>query len=164
MKPHDGEQPAFRRRAWGLRLAGAILLTGVAVWALLTWAMNRDGLLPWVSREVRDGLPPGTPRQRVEAWLTQRYGYIPTYYPRADVSANRIRGRTIPELAGVPEDELGGMVFVTVRRPGPLGAALERVRYDHVQVYVLLDEDQRVKDYFFFSFDDLRRAEADPGW
>jgi hypothetical protein len=51
------------------------------------------------------------------------------------------------------------MVFCTARRQGALAQALDRVYSDHVWVYFLLDKDQRVRDYYFLSFAELRKLE-----
>jgi hypothetical protein len=61
----------------------------------------------------------------------------------------------------VPANEVGGMVYFTVRRRGKLADLLDRIQYEHLWVYLLLDHDQRVRDYFFFSFDELRKAEQE---
>jgi len=141
-----------------VRSGAAVFLAVVLVAAAVFWWARQQGTdAERVAHEVRAGVPPGTTQGDAEAWLKQTYGVIPTYLD--DVTANRIQGRTIPECAGVPAAELGGLISCSVRPRGALAEALRRVHYDHVWVYLLLDKEQRVRDYYFLSFDELRELE-----
>jgi hypothetical protein len=130
---------------------------GLLAAGLALWAACGESDAERVARQVRAELPIGTHRREAAAWITRTYGVLPTFSD--DVTGNQICGLTIPERAGVPANELGGMLYFTVRRRGKLADILDRVHYDHLWVYLLLDQDQRIRDYFFFSFEDLRKAE-----
>jgi hypothetical protein len=138
-----------------------MLLIGGALGGLCWWVYWQGSYAERVAREVRAGVPLGSSRQHAEAWLERTYGVLPTYLE--DTTANRIQGRTIPECAGVPAAEVSGLVCGTVRRRGPLAEVWQRVHYDHVWVYFLLDKEHRVRDYFFLSFDELRELERTKG-
>jgi hypothetical protein len=146
-----------RGRALRRGLVAAALLLAAAAAGLVGWSLRVD-LARHVERRVRAEVPPGTPRAEAEAWATRTYGVLPTFH--ADVTLNRFQGKTVPQMAGVPAEDLGGIVSLAVRRSGPLGRALDGLHYDHVWVYFLLDREQRVAGYFFFSFEELRKLEA----
>jgi hypothetical protein len=142
-----------RLRVWPVVLIAGVVGVAGATW----WAVQQGGDRDRVAREVEAGVPLGSSRQQAEAWIRQTYGTTPSHL--TDVTANRIQGRTIPECAGVNEADLGGLVFCTVRRTGPVAEVLDRVSHNHVWVYLLLGKDQRVCGYYFRSFDELRELE-----
>jgi hypothetical protein len=146
---------AGRRRR---TVACAIGIAAVVVAAASVGWFGARGFSDRVAAEVRAGVPAGSSRAEAEAWLKHRYGTIPFY--NDDVTADRFTGRTVPELAGVPPDELGGLIRTTVARRGVFGDAVNLFDREQVWVYLLLDRDQRVQSYFFLSLGELREMEA----
>jgi hypothetical protein len=144
------------RRRW---VAGA----GLAVMAPagLAWWVIPPGLAEQVEAEVRAGVPLGTPRDQAESWFLQTYGTFAIYLD--DPTGDRFTGLSVPELAGVPAGELKGMVRGTVRRRGHLGRAVDRIAYEHVWVYFLIDRQVTVSGYYFLPFSQLRTMERESG-
>ncbi len=143
-----------RRRIPAWCLAGAILVAAVA--AITAW-LGSGGFVERVESEVRAGVPLGSSRQDAESWAERTYGVIPMF--NGDVSGDRWVGRTVPELAGVPADQLGGVVRTTAFRRSPVGKAINLIDNERVSVYFLLDRQQRVCGYFFLSLSQLREME-----
>lgn len=146
------------KRRTRLRLGAAIVcLVGLAVAGIFWLARLQGNYADRVIADVRAAVPRGSSRQQAEAWVQRTYGVIPTYH--SDVTANRIQGQTIPERAGLPAADLGGLVFCTVRPRGGLAEVFNRLRDDQVWVYFLLDKEQHVRDYYFLSLAELRELE-----
>jgi hypothetical protein len=152
--PAVANMPRRRRHviAWCALVA---LLLAVAA-AALVW-VTRGSFVERVEAEVRAGLPLGTSREEAEAWARRTYGFVPQF--DSDVTGHRFVGRSVPELAGMNGEELGGLVRTVARRRGPIGEAMDLVDHDHVWVYILLDKQERVSGYFFLSLGQLRDME-----
>lgn len=153
--------PFNRRRSRRLRYvllacALALVLVGGAA-AIHLW--TESSMRARVEAEVRAAVPIGTPRADAEAWAQKRFRFIPTYH-EAPIG-DRFVGRSIPDLAGVPADELVGAVRTTAQPMGLVGDALNKIRPEHVWIYFLIDRENRVCGYCFLSLSQLRVMEAE---
>src|SRR5205807_2034054 len=110
-----------------------------------------------VEAEVRAGVPIGTPRGEARTWLQRTYGFQPR--DTDDVTGDQFQGQSVPQLAGIPADELGGLLRVTAARHGLFGSAINAIHRDQVWVYLLIDRQGRVSGYYFLSIDELRAME-----
>src|SRR5438105_3866458 len=96
--------PRRRARRWLRSGLPALVCVGLLAAGLVCWAAWAETDTQKIARLVRSELPAGTHRKQVEAWMAETYGAAPVFHE--DVTGNRIRGRTIPQRAGVPADEL----------------------------------------------------------
>jgi hypothetical protein len=142
-----------RRRAVGVAALLVVVVVGSAAW----WIWSADSLRDRVESQVRTGAPPGTPRLDAAEWVSQTYGVLASYSP--DPNGDRWVGQTVPDLAGVPADRLGGALRFAVQPRGRLGEVMQQVHRQQVIVYLLLDKDDRVCGYFFLSLEELRKME-----
>jgi hypothetical protein len=129
----------------GLVVAAAV---GGAAYVMLrqpTWSAR-------VAEQLRLGVPLGSSRGEAEAWLGQRYGYIPGgYCGNIAAAPDSVGGHRVAAYAGWPETDLGGWIGFVERRPGLSGRGLDYLRFDEVIGYILLDRDQRVCGYVVLS-------------
>jgi hypothetical protein len=154
--PNAEASPTRTRR--GLLVAVSLLTILTLAVAVAGWrARCPDTFAAGVEQSVRAGVPLGTDRTTAETWVWQTYQVRPAYCPPG--GDDRSRGPTLLGRAGVPEAVPGGVVWFPARRPGLAAEVLNRLRPDHVWVFLLLDRGGRVDGYRVFSFGELREAE-----
>jgi len=137
-------------------LVAGLTAVGLAVW----WLLNAGSLRDRVEAEVRAEVPIGTSRQDAAAWVTRTYGGLIPHHS-SDPTAERFVGRTIPDLAGVRADGLGGILRFTVRPRGIVTDVIQQLDPQQVFVYLLLDQNECVCGYFFLSLEELGRMEIE---
>jgi hypothetical protein len=150
---------APRHVRWRRRAAVAGLLVALVAGGLCAcvWYASRT-FLERVESEVRAGVPIGATREEALSWVGRTYGVVP--WETDDVTGDQFQGQTVPELAGVPADEVGRLIRVVVRRRGLFAEPADAVHYAQVFEYLLIDRNGRVSGYFFLSPDQLREMEA----
>jgi hypothetical protein len=131
----------------------AASLVGLLALGYVGWR-QQDAFVQSVIRQVRVGIPIGTPRAQAEAWAVQNFKLGTIFQPTgADGGLMR--------WAGVPEHVDGGVVTCSAMPLDPLGQTMHRLRPNHVWVYLLLDRNGCVADYRFLSFETLRKIESE---
>ena len=145
----------MRRVSAGAMVLACFLAAGGVLW----WITQAGTLRQRVETEIRDAMPVGTPRKEAEAWVKETHGMIAFHNP--DPTGDRFVGRTVPDLSGIPDDRLKGVLRFTVRPRGTVSDLIQQVSPQQVIVYLLLDHDERVCGYFFLSLEDLRKMESE---
>ena len=108
----DGANPrraGFRCVTVGCLTAALAVVAGVATWV---WCDSRRG---WraetLERLIREEVPAGCARREAEGWF-DRHGIRHSYF--ADTTGDQYGHDTMPTLAGLRAEDLGGMVRGTI--------------------------------------------------
>jgi hypothetical protein len=130
-------------------LTGCLALVVLAVLALATW-VGLDSQRGWtvakLERLIEAEVTPHCDRQQVEAWF-DRHG-IPHKYS-VDTTGSRYGDQTMPMLAGLRDEDLGGMVGGGIEGPQ---ANLGFLRNGRISVYFFLDKQGRVVGHLVHPF------------
>jgi hypothetical protein len=110
----------------------------------------RDAKRGWtverLERSIRDEVPTTADRREVEAWFDRRR--ISCSYT-ADTTGDRSGNSTMPMLAGLRDEDLGGMVRGEIRdQKANLGLG----NTGFIDVYFFLDRQGRVAGHLVFPF------------
>jgi hypothetical protein len=109
-----------------------------------------------IKRAVRDDLPLGTKRERVEAWPTEHLGRLAMVTDQ--VKSVGFAGKSIAQLADCPETKVAMVVQFTVPlHPSDFQGVIAP---NHILVTVLLDAAGEVTGYYFLTLREMAEIEA----
>jgi hypothetical protein len=142
-----------RWRRWLAVVAAVIFVAATA--AVLVHYLTRESELDRLKREIRAEVPLGSTIGQVAAWYQRRLGRV--LQDNRGPYAEKYRGTTLPEAAGVPWKDVASVVDVTV----PCGwyVVNGRVGPNHLWVFFTFNEAGQVVDYHFLTLEELARIE-----
>jgi hypothetical protein len=118
-------------------------LVGAGLWRCSFHGWTKAKLERLIYSEV----PPDCTREQAEAWLDS-HGISHTYW--AGVDGDRVGSSTMPMLAGLDEEELGGMVRGDVRTED--AAKVDLIFPQRLCVYFFFNKQGRLAGYLVYSF------------
>jgi hypothetical protein len=151
-KQQSDKRPRRRWWAWIGLSAAAI---GVAI-PVAVHVLTPDYPIERLKSQIRSEIPVGSTREQVDAWAVRRLGR------HAGVNAQPwpavLKGQTMPEAAGVPWDDVGSMMDVTVPAVGWYTVNGQTAR-NELMVFITLDAAGRVKGHHFLTLEELAGIE-----
>jgi hypothetical protein len=150
-----------RRDRWRLPIFGVAVIGIIVVVDYVT--NSRVSRLDRFKSEVRSAIPPGSSLADVKAWANDFSGKQPEVRSwQANLLPN-LPQLALPEVAGVSRADLKSYVEVMI----PFGRyeVNGEIADNHLWVFLMLDDQQRVKSHHFLTLAELaehekRRTEA----
>jgi hypothetical protein len=147
-------RPPAQRKPWGTIL-GIVLLVALFLFILVRHFWREDPLEQF-RRDVLATLPIGTPQADVVAWAQRQGVNSPLRSWNLD-DPGLLPGRTFPEAAGMPREDL--VSFVEVGIPWGTYTVRNEVGDNRLWTFVTFDKEGRVKGHYFLTLEQLAAIE-----
>jgi hypothetical protein len=150
----EANKKSPRRRRWWILIAVAAVVCLTT--AVLVHIFRRDAPLNRLKQQVCREVPVGSTRAQVEAWAKTRLnGQIPTLItePLPDDSP----GSSWRELAGVPRDQRGTVLMVTVPCGWYTVPVHGEVAQNQLWAFFPLNGQGEVTGQYFLTLEDLAK-------
>jgi hypothetical protein len=140
-----------------LRSVVAVVLALGLIAVVLYQTSSREDPLARIKRQIQDEIPIGATQEEVKAWTERMGGSPPSFHSWAPVALDENAPKCLPEVSGLERADLAA--FAEIRMPWGSYTANDQFAANHLWIFLPLDEDGRVKGWYFMTLADLAEYE-----